>query len=541
MRYVYAFVLVVLFIQPSLAQQAEKIDSAANAQIRDEGMNRSQVMEVLSYISDIYGPRLAGSPAYRAAADWARARLESIGLSNPHLEAWGPFGRGWTLKHYSANVIARQVFPLISYPKAWSPGTGGKLTAEVVYLDASSDSALEAYHGKLKGKFVLMGDARELKPPFEPEAQRMADTSLLKLANSDLQRSDRMRRFDMGGPDRRTRALLAFHKLELCQKEGVAGVLTASFGDGGNVFVDAATVPVHPDTPFTKRVSSHDLNPPKIPTQVAVGAEHFNRLVRMIQKGEHPKLEMELEVNFNRADSGYNIIAEIPGTDLKDEIVMIGGHFDSWHGGTGATDNGTGSAVCIEAMRILKALKLQPRRTIRIGLWDAEEYGFYGSRAYVAKHFAEREGGGFDPAAKITYKPEWEKFSVYFNNDNGGGKVRGVWMQGNEAVRPIFRTWLKPFRDLGAATLTPLNTGGTDHQTFDGVGLPGFQFIQDEIDYGTRTHHSTMDLYDRVVPDDLKQAATIMAAFAYDAAMRDERIPRKPLPTPQAPAAPAGR
>jgi len=534
MRIFIVVSLLFLLIQGLTAQIAqEKIDSLALAQIRDEGMIRSQVMDYLGYLTDIYGPRLSGSPAYKAAADWARSKLESLGLSDAHLEAWGPFGRGWTLKRYSANVIGRQVFPLISYPEAWSPGTGGTVTADIVYVDAKTDSTLDTYRGKLKGKFVLLGDPREVKPHFEPEAMREADSSLLKMANADLQRRfGGGRRFE-NSPERRARALLEFYKMELCQKEGVAGILTPSRGDGGNVFVQQASIPQHPDTPRTRQMSVRDPKAPKYPLQISVGAEHYNRLVRMIQKGERPKLELDLEVNFNKADSGYNIIAEIPGSDLKDEIVMIGGHFDSWHGGTGATDNGTGTAVCMEAMRILKKLDLKPRRTIRIGLWDAEEWGFLGSRAYVTKHFAEREGSQGDQGGEVKYKPEGEKFSVYFNNDNGAGRVRGVYMQGNEAVRPIFRAWLKPFADLGASTLTPQNTGGTDHQTFDGLGLPGFQFIQDDIDYFSKTHHATMDLYERVPPEDLKQAAVIMAAFAYEAAMREAKIPRKPLQQPR--------
>ena len=249
----------------------------------------------------------------------------------------------------------------------------------------------------------------------------------------------------------------------------------------------------------------------------------------MIAKGERPKLDIQYEANFNKADSSFNIIAEIPGTDLKNEVVMIGGHFDSWQGGTGATDNGTGSAVCMEAMRILKSLDLKPRRTIRIALWGGEEQGLLGSQAYVKQHFAEKEGTFFDTIGTVRFKPEAESFSVYFNNDNGSGRVRGVYMQGNEAVRTIFRSWLAPFRDMDASTLTLANTGGTDHQSFDLAGLPGFQFIQDPLDYGTRTHHSTMDVYERVQSEDVKQASVIMAAFAYNAAMRDEKFPRKPL------------
>ncbi len=534
MKYTLFVVCAFLSLQVSFGQEAkEQVDSAANAKIRDEGMNRSQVMEILSYLSDVYGPRLTGSPGYRRAAEWAKQELTSFGLQDAHLEGWGPFGRGWELKKYSANVLAKQDFPLISYPKAWSPGTGGSVTGEIVYLGAATDSSLEVSKPNLKGKFVLLNEPRDIKAHWEPEASRDEDSSLLKLANADLpQMGQRGRRFQMPG-DYRARALLEYHKMKLCEDQGAAGILTISRGDGGNIFVQQASVTEHPDTPYARRMSAYDPKAPKILPQIAVGAEHYNRLVRMIQKGERPRLELELDVNMTKVDSGYNIIAEIPGTDLKDEVVMIGGHFDSWHGGTGATDDGTGSAVCMEAMRILKALDLHPRRTIRIGLWGGEEEGLLGSQAYVTRHLGEREGSFFEGTRKVTLKPDAEKFDVYFNHDNGSGKLRGVYMQGNEAVRPIFRSWLNPFADLGASTLTLRNTGGTDHLSFDAVGLPGFQFIQDEIEYGTRTHHSIMDLYDRAQPDDLKQGAVIMAAFAYDAAMRDAKIPRKPLPEPR--------
>ncbi len=529
---IIAKVFCLFLVGVSLGSSQEKIDTAAVSQIREEGMKHSQVMELLSYISDVYGPRLTGSPAFVRAAEWARGKFAGMGLENAHLEAWGPLGRGWTLKHYSANVIGRQVFPLISYPKAWSPGTGSATTRDIVFLDAKTDSALETYRGTVKGKFVLFNDPREIKAHFDPEATREVDSSLLNLANADP--SSTRRRFQMT-PDQRSQQQLEFHKWQLCEKEGAAGVLTISRGDGGNIFVQQATVPSPPDTPMARRISAYNPKAPKILPQIAVGAEQYNRLVRMIQKGEHPKLDLDLEVEFTKEDSCYNVIGEIPGTDLKDEVVMIGAHYDSWHGGTGATDNGTGSAVCMEAMRILKAVDLKPRRTIRIGLWSGEEQGLLGSKAYVKKHFGEKDPSMPDSVAPVIFKPEAEKFCVYFNNDNGSGKVRGVYMQGNEASRPIFRKWLAPFKSMDASTLTLSNTGGTDHLSFDAIGLPGFQFIQDAIEYDTRTHHSTMDVWDRAQPDDLKQASVIMAAFAYDAAMRDAKFPRKPMPATPAP------
>ena len=325
-------------------------------------------------------------------------------------------------------------------------------------------------------------------------------------------------------------------KLQFIQKEGaLASFEIARMGDGGTVFVQGATLPQSPETPFADRVAVYSEAAAKIPfpPQFVLTPEHYNRMVRQLAKGQKVKVELGLEVEFTKADSSINIIAEMPGTDLKDEIVMVGGHFDSWHGGTGATDNATGSAVAMEALRILKASGLQPRRTIRIGLWGAEEQGLNGSRGYVAKHLGEREGGRFNPTGPLKTKPAHEKFSAYFNNDNGSGKVRGVYLQGNETARSIFREWLRPFADLGATTLTLDNTGGTDHLAFDAIGLPGFQFIQAPIEYNTPTHHSNMDVYDRVQEADVKQGAILMAAFAYNAAMRDEMFPRKPLPAPR--------
>lgn len=529
MRTMLRILMAALFVSAAFAQ--EKADSAMMAKIRDEGLNRSQAKEILSWLTDVYGPRLTGSPEYTAAANWAKGKFTDLGLENAHLEAWGPFGRGWRLKKYSANLVGRQVQPLVSYPKAWSPGFGSKeVEAEIVYLNADSLPQLEAYKGKLKGKFVLIGKPTPLKAYFTPPASRYADSSLLQLANADVP-APGGRNPMAGAPSgaMRTMALFNYERWQLLMKENVAGVLTsapAQRNEGGSVFVMGASAPVHPDTPMTSvnRVLSYQAKAPKnLPAQIEIGNEAFNRIVRMLDKGEKVKLNMELDVEWtsSKDDSCYNVIAEIPGTDLKDEVVMIGGHLDSWHGGTGATDNGTGSTSVIEAMRILKATGAKPRRTIRVALWGGEEQGLLGSRAYAAKHFGTRD----------SLLPEASKFSAYFNNDNGTGKVRGIYMQGNEALRSVFRAWLKPFNDLGASTVTVGNTGGTDHQAFDGLGLPGFQFIQDPIEYGTRTWHSTMDVWDRAQEEDMKQAAVLMAAFAYNAAMRDEKFPRK-APSP---------
>jgi len=520
MKYTTHIALIIFFFQFTDAQ--EKVDSAMMANIRAEGWDRSQVKDILWYISDVYGPRLAGSPQYAAAANWAVGKMKDIGLQNAHLEQWGPFGKSWELKKYSATMIGRQVQPLISYPKAWSPGLKGRIEAEVVFLDVDSLNQLNAYKGKLKGKFILLSKPGMVNAYWKPLAVREEDSSLLEMANADAPRARGRRNFQPSDAARRA-SLLTYEKWQMVMKENVAAVLTASYStrnQGGSVGVQQAYVPNHPDTAFGSpfRVSAQSSKAPNIPPQIEVGAEHYNRLVRLAQKGEKVKLAIELEVAMSSKDEdSYNIVGEIPGDDLKDEVVIIGAHFDSWHGGTGATDNGTGSAVCLEAMRILKAVGAKPRRTIRIGLWGAEEQGLLGSAAYVKQHFGTRD----------SVKPDAEKVAAYFNNDNGSGKVRGVFMQGNESVRTIFRSWLAPFKDIGATTLTLQNTGGTDHLSFDAVGIPGFQFIQDPIEYDTRTHHTTMDLFDRAQEDDLKQAAILMAAFAYDAAMHNEKLPHK--------------
>jgi carboxypeptidase Q len=516
--------------------------------IKDEGMNRSQVMQTLSYLSDVIGPRLTASPGMKRSNEWTRDQLIKWGLQNAHLEAWGPFGRGWSLKRFSAQVSEPLSIPLIAYPKAWSPGTTGPFTADVVYVDAKDEADLQRFKGKLKGAIVLTGKMREVKAHFEPIGTRRDEKDLLTLADAPAPTPGSGRRFTA---EQRAAQLFSMRKYQFFQNEGAALLVDASrAGDGGTIFVQSATVPqpvtensFGPNAP--RLIQSYDQTAPKIVPQLVVAVEHYNRIARMIEAGEKVKMTVDLAVEWQDADPmGYNTIAEIPGSDLKDEVVMLGGHMDSWHAGTGATDNGAGVAVAMEAVRILQALNLKPRRTIRIALWTGEEQGLLGSKAYVAEHFGKIETPAAvagapaspvpSPAASpapgvLVTKPEYEKFSSYFNLDNGTGKIRGVYLQGNESVRPLFRQWLMPFRELGAATLSISNTFGTDHLSFDAIGLPGFQFIQDEIEYDTRTHHSNQDVFDRIQADDLKQAATIMAAFIYNAATREEKLPRKPM------------
>lgn len=536
------------------AQQAQQPGQApardANdpiERIKDEGMNRSQVMPTLSYLTDVIGARLTGSPQMKRANEWTRDQMTKWGLQNAHLEAWGPFGRGWTLKSFSAQVVEPQAIPLIAFPKAWSPGTKGALTSEIVYLDAKTDADLEKYRGQLKGKIVLVSDVRELKADFKGLGTRRDEKDLLALANApDPANSPRRAAFS---PERLQqiyqRGVFNAKRLNLLVSEGAGMMIDNSFnGSGGTIFVQGASVaqeiPANVADMFAGR---NRLQPQqkesesKMIPQVTLATEHYNRLVRMIKQGEKPKATIDLQVQYHDEDlMSYNTIAEIPGSDptLREEVVMLGGHMDSWHAGTGATDNAAGVAVAMEATRIIQTLGLKPRRTIRVALWSGEEQGLYGSRAYVKDHFGEMQGAaataafGMGNPGTLVKKPDYEKLSAYYNLDNGTGRIRGVYMQGNQAVAPLFRQWLAPFGEMGASTISMSNTGGTDHLAFDAVGLPGFQFIQDEIEYETLTHHSNQDLYDRIQADDMKQASVIMASFIYNTAMRDEKIPRKP-------------
>jgi carboxypeptidase Q len=521
------FAVIALFAPILLVgQTVDKLDTAMVSKIKEEGLKRSQVMNILGMLTDVNGPRLTNSPGYRKAADYAKSTLEGWGLQNVHFDQWDEeFGRGWELKKFSLQNLGPVYFPVIAYPKAWTPGIKGPVQAEAVYLDVKKEEDLNKYKGKLKGKIVLFSLPTPVKPGFVPDATRLNDSSLLVLANSGPQETFTGRRFQGAQEPQR----LAFMKWDLIQKEGAIAVLEASPGarlEDGTVLVSAASVPYPPETPNDKRMRAQSPNVPKILPQVVVAAEHYNRMVRQIQQGITVRLELALETEFTQAAPGFNVIGEIPGTDLKDEVVMIGAHLDSWHSGTGTTDNAAGSAVMMEAMRILKSLGTAPRRTIRIALWGGEEQGLLGSRNYVKRVYGQRMDKSF-PYDSINLTPAAEKFSVYFNMDNGTGKYRGVYLQGNEKARTTLREWMKPFEKMGAQTLTIRNTSGTDHLSFDAIGLPGFQFIQDPIEYSTRTHHTSMDLYDKAVEPDLKHNATMTAAFAWAAANSSEKFPRK--------------
>lgn len=504
----------------------DKVDTAVVSRIKEEGFKHSQVMSILAMLTDVHGPRLTNSPGYKRAAEYAKATLQSWGVQNVYFDTWGEtFGKGWELKKFSLQNLSPVYFPVIAYPKAWTPGIKGTIQADAVYLDIKKEEDINNYQGKLKGKIVLFSLPTPVKPGFVADASRLNDSSLLALANSGPQETFTGRRFQGAQEPQR----LAYLKWNLLQKEGAVAVLEVSPSsrlEDGTLTVSAATVPYPAETPIDKRARAYSANAPKILPQVVVAAEHYNRMVRQIQQEIPVKLELTLETEFTPAAPGFNVIGEITGTDLKDEIVMIGAHLDSWHSATGTTDNACGAAVMMEAMRILKSLGANPRRTIRIALWGGEEQGLLGSRSYVKRTFGERLDKSF-PYDSIRLTPAAEKFSVYFNMDNGTGKYRGVYLQGNENARSAFRAWMRPFEELGASTLTSRNTSGTDHLSFDAIGLPAFQFIQDPIEYGTRTHHTSMDLYDKAVEPDLKHNAVMTAAFAWLAANRDEKFPGK--------------
>jgi len=474
-------------------------------------------MDIASHLTDISGPRLTNSPGFMRAAHWAQEELSGWGLVNAQLEPWGEFGKGWQQEKCYVALTAPYYQPLIAIPRAWTSGTGKKLLkGEVVLIKAQDTTALTQYIGKLRDKIVMTWSTTQLKPRFEPDATRFADTSLDKMASAEMQRQGGPNQQNQPRQNQFSRFAMQRRINEMINQEKPALVLTMNAnGSDGTVFVSSG--------------GQYSKNSPETPPSVALSSDDYLKMQRLIEDGITVEIEADIKTEFFDRDlQGYNVVAEIPGTDpkLKDELVMLGGHLDSWHGATGATDNAAGCSVMMEAVRILKALNVQPRRTIRIVLWSGEEEGLLGSRAYAKNHFADTANGQW------VLKPEQSKVSAYYNLDNGTGKIRGVYLQGNEAERTIFAQWLQPFNDMGAKTITISNTGGTDHLSFDRVGIPGFQFIQDEIEYDTRTHHSNMDDYDHLVPDDLKQAAIIVATFVYNTAQRDEKMPRKELQPP---------
>ena len=507
---------------PAAQAPSERLDYATIAQIRDEGLNRSQAMDTVWWLTDRYGPRLTGSPQFDEAAAWAMQAMTKWGLANVHKEEWD-FGTSWSLEHFSVQMTEPRVQPIIAFPKTWSVGTDGPVTADVVRASLTTDQDLAKYKGQLKGKIVLSQPARAVRM-LEGQIIVRMDDALTKEAEMTPIPAERGR----GGRGGRGGDAAQFQQrlLQFYKDEGVVAVFErGSDSDTANVGSDLSVFQQHPDggTIFPGTVNRNGA-PSGVP-QVTLAVEHYNRMVRLLEHNVPVKVEIDLRTKFYPHAKGTNIIGEIPGSDLANEVVMLGAHFDSHPFATGATDNATGSTAMLEAVRIIKALDLKPRRTIRVALWAGEEQGLLGSRAYVASHFA-------DPRS-MQVKPEHATLAAYFNLDNGTGRIRGVWMQSNPAVRPIFQQWIEPLKDLGVTILGPRSVSSTDHVSFDNVGLPGFQFVQDRLEYNARTHHSNMDTFDRIQRDELVQQATVAAVFAWDAANRDEKLPRKALPNPQ--------
>jgi carboxypeptidase Q len=519
---------------PLTAQDAapEKIDLTVLHDIKTQAFQHSQVMDHLFYISEVYGPRITSSPNHRAAAEWIVKRLQSYGLQNVHLEPWGPFGNSWQYKKFYGALVEPNYAPLIGFPLAWTPGTDGPVTAEAVLAPIHTQADFEMYRGKLKGKIVLIADPKVILMHTEPEAHRLTDEEIeARTLVSDPSRlgagfggaAAARGRGAAAAPaappvvDRTAALRLRNDTSKFLSDEGVlVAVNYGTNGDGGTVFASFG--------------GSQDPNDPVPPPMVAITPEHYNRIARLIEHHMSPKVTFDIQAETYKTDQmGFNVIGEIPGTTKKDEVVMLGGHLDSWQGGTGATDNGTGSSVAIEAVRILTQLHRPMARTVRIALWGGEEEGLLGSKFYVQNHFAPRD------TMKLT--PEYAKLDAYFNDDSGSGRFRGITSDGNDEIVAIFKQWAAPIRDLefqavtGATAAPTREPGGTDSTSFSWIGLDGFGFMQDPLEYAARTHHSNMDLYDRVQVGDVMQGAAVEAWFVYNAATRPSMLPRLDTPT----------
>ncbi|HEY4358788.1 MAG TPA: M28 family peptidase [Acidobacteriaceae bacterium] len=533
-----------LLISSATAQEqaGDKVDLATLAQIKAEAYQHSQVMENLFYMSEVYGPRVNNSRNHKAAAEWAMKQMRAWGLQNVHLEKW-PFGYGWQIKKYYAAMETPAYAALTGFPLAWTPGTNGPITAEPVFAPLHSKEDFAKYHGKLKGKVVLMFDPAPLRlhttvdaapSPTDEEIEARAASNVPRGRPAAAPGSPEANR-DPSGRGRPGEGTWEYTPTSLAlsgakgqalrnevnaflKEEGAAVVLTPGYnGDGGTI--------------FSTYGGSQDPKDPVPPPIVAISAEQYNRIIRLLQHNITPKLTFDIQVDYQKDDqNGFNVIGEIPGATKPDEVVMLGGHFDSWQGGTGATDNGTGASVAMEALRILTTLHKPMARTVRVALWGGEEEGLYGSIAYVQQHFAQRD--------TMKKTPEYDKFDVYFNDDGGSGRFRGVSAGGSPQMAAIFRSWIAPIKDQHIVAVsgtefrpTPA-PGGTDSTSFSWIGLNGLGFQQDTLEYGTRTHHSNADLYDRVQKDDVMQGAMIEAWFAYNAATRAEMLPRIPTPEP---------
>ncbi len=502
------FFFTLLFISSFAFSQTDKVDMQMMQKIKAEEKDHSQISAIAHNLTDVCGPRLTNSPGYKKAINWVSKTFKEWGLQNAGPEAWGEFGRGWSTERSYVAVNQPYYQPISAYPKAWTKSTDKPVTASLLMVDNIDSVTIANLGDAVKGKIIIRKPMlTAIRNPFEPTAYRYADSELNKLPDSDM-----MTRYEVDEASSSVKKDY-YNKLYLESKGALGLITTSNSSRDGTIFSSGGPA-------YVKKYT------PTLP-ELAIGKEDYLKLSRLLEDKIDVKLEMDVQNTFYDDDlTGYNVVGEIPGTDpiLKNQVVLIGGHIDSWHPATGATDNAAGCAVMMEVIRLLKTMGIQPRRTIRIALWGGEEQGPYGSFGYVKKHYG-------DPM-DMKLKPEQKNISAYYNLDNGSGKIRGIYLQNNENVRNIFKAWLEPFADMGATGITSSNTGSTDHISFDAVGIPGFQFIQDPLEYETRTHHSNMDTYDHLFIDDMKQAAVIVAAFVYNTAMRNELLPRKPLPKP---------
>lgn len=500
--------LILALLLASISISQENIDLEAIEKIKNEGFNNSQIEKIAFELIDRSGPRLTNSKGYERAANYAVKQLSDWGLVNATTEPWGEFGRGWEMNKSYIAMTKPYYMPFIAVPKAWTESTNGQITGKVVFLDIKTEEDFANYKGKLKDAVIALRPNGEQDPTFKADALRYTEEELKEMKGP---RSNKRRYTDEQIKTWRARRALNSKLSTFLAEEGVALIIKGTNGKHGTL--------------FTSSSKGYLIDTPKGISELEMAPEYVNLMTRLIENGVEVEIEAEVKTTFNENDlQGYNVIAEIPGSDenLKSEIVMLGGHLDSWHGATGATDNAAGCIVMMEAIRILQATGLKPKRTVRIALWGGEEQGLHGSRNYVKNHFGDAE--------TMELKMEQEKISAYYNVDNGTGRIRGIYLQGNEEVRPIFEQWFGSFEDImDHTTITIRNTGGTDHLGFDAIGIPGFQFIQDPIEYWSRTHHTNMDTYERLVIDDLKQMAVIVASFVYNTAQRDEKLPREEL------------
>ncbi|MCZ6595264.1 MAG: M20/M25/M40 family metallo-hydrolase [Bacteroidetes bacterium] len=500
--------LIPALLLASISISQENIDLEAIEKIKNEGLNNSQIEKIAFELIDRSGPRLTNSKGYERAANYAVKQLSDWGLVNATTEPWGEFGRGWEMNKSYIAMTKPYYMPFIAVPKAWTESTNGQITGKVVFLDIKTEEDFAKYKGKLKDVVIALKPTGEQNPTFKADALRYTEEELKEMEEP---RSNKRRYTDEQIKTWRARRALNSKLSAFLAEEGVALIIKGTNGKHGTL--------------FTSSPRGYLKDTPKGISELEMAPEYVNLMTRLIENGVEVEIEAEVKTTFNENDlQGYNVIAEIPGSDenLKSEIVMLGGHLDSWHGATGATDNAAGCIVMMEAIRILQATGLKPKRTVRIALWGGEEQGLHGSRNYVKNHFGDAE--------TMELKMEQEKISAYYNVDNGTGRIRGIYLQGNEEVRPIFEQWFSSFDDImDHTTITIRNTGGTDHLGFDAIGIPGFQFIQDPIEYWSRTHHTNMDTYERLVIDDLKQMAVIVASFVYNTAQRDQKLPREEL------------